>query len=225
MSAISRPRRVRSAAALAGGGAAIVALLTACGSGGSPSGASASLTPGGPASSSPSHAPGNSSANSASPASNAAKNQCTTSALVAKVDSSQGGAAAGSSYLPINFTNISSPACVLYGFPGVSWVTNIAGHQIGSPASRETSYSSVTVTLAPGSVAHAVIQIADAGNFPSSICTPVTAHWLRIIPPDQYSSLYAKFTTQVCAKKITNGSTPLGVLPIRSGAGASGQTP
>ncbi|HEX4060027.1 MAG TPA: DUF4232 domain-containing protein [Streptosporangiaceae bacterium] len=223
MSAISRARRVHAAAALAGG-AAIVALLTACGSGASPSGASASLTPGGPASP-PSHAPGKSSVNSASPASNAVKNQCAASALTAKVDSGQGGAAAGSSYLPIDLTNISSHACALYGFPGVSWVTNIAGDQIGSAATRETSFRPVTVTLAPGSVAHAVIQIADAGNYPSSICQPVTAHWLRIIPPDQYSSIYAKFTTQVCGKKITNGSSPLGILPIRSGAGVSGQAP
>ena len=224
MSAISRARRVRAAAALAGGGAAIVVLVTACASGPGPSGASASLTPGGPASA-PSHAPGNSSANSASPATNAAKTQCATSGLTAKVASSQGGAAAGSSYLPIDLTNISSHTCVLYGFPGVSWVASIAGDQIGSAATRETSFSPVTVTLAPGSVAHAIMQIADAGNYPSSICQPVTAHWLRIIPPDQFSSLYAKFTTQVCAKKITNGSSPLGILPIRSGAGVSGQAP
>jgi len=224
MSTLSRAtRRATAAAVVTCGAAACAALLSACGSGTSPSGASASLTPGGPASSVSSSSP--TSHGPASPASDSAKTQCATTALTATVDAGQGGAAAGSSYLPINFTNVSSHSCVLYGFPGVSWVTGIRGSQIGSAATRERSYSPVTVTLAPGAIAHAVVQIADAGNFPAATCKPVTAHWLRVYPPDQFTSLYAKFTTQVCSKKISGSSFPLGIMPIRSGRGTTGQAP
>jgi hypothetical protein len=228
MSAISRvARRVTAAAAVTCGAAATVALLAACGSRTGASGASSSLTPGGTASAGTPGAPASTPHGPASPtsASASAKTQCATSGLTATVDSGQGGAAAGSSYLPIDFTNISAHTCVMYGFPGVSWVTAIRGRQIGGAATREASYSPVTVTLAPGAKAHAVMQIADAGNFPASTCQPVTAHWLRIYPPNQYTSLYTKFSAQVCSKKISGGSFPLGIMPVRPGPGLRGQAP
>ncbi len=136
-----------------------------------------------------------------------------------------GGAAAGSDYVPLDFTNVSSHTCVMFGYPGVSWTTGMRGSQIGDPAARTPGYPSVTVTVPPSGAAHAWLQIANAGNFPASTCKPVTAHWLRIYPPNQYSSLYAKFTTQVCSGKITGGSKPLLVLPVRAGKAAAGQVP
>jgi hypothetical protein len=218
-------RRATAVASVTCGAAAAAALLAACGSQTSPSGASASQTPTGTASSPASGGPTGTSHGPASRATSAAKTQCPTSGLTVTVDSSQGGAAAGSSYVPIDFTNISAHTCTMYGYPGVSWATSIRGSQIGSAATRLTSYSPVTVTLAPNASAHAVMQIAVAGNFPASACHPVTAHWLRIYPPDQYTSQYAKFTTQVCAKKITGSSFPLGIMPIRPGRALRGQTP
>jgi Protein of unknown function (DUF4232) len=226
MNTISRvARRGTAAAAVTCGAAAMAALLTACGSGNGPSSASASQTPQGKASSAGSGTPAGTAHGPASPAAGSAKTQCPATGLTATVDSSQGSAAAGSSYLPIDFTNISSHTCIMYGFPGVSWVTGIRGSQIGSAATRESSYGPVTVTLAPGARAHAIVQIAVAGNFPASACKPVTAHWLRIYPPDQYTALYTKFSTQVCSKKITGGSFPLGIMPVRSGRGVNGQAP
>jgi hypothetical protein len=218
-------RRATSTAAVSCGAVAFAALLAACGSHTSPPSASSSHTPGAPASSATSSSPAATSHGPTSPGPASAKTQCPTSGLTATVDTSQGGAAAGSSYEPIDFTNISAHTCVMYGFPGVSWVTSVRGSQIGSAATRETGYGPVTVTLAPGASAHAVLQIADAGNFPAATCQPVTAHWLRIYPPDQYLSLYAKFTSQVCSKQITGGSFPLGIMPVRSGPGVRGQAP
>jgi hypothetical protein len=226
MAGISRAGRRAAAAAAAGcGGVAMVAMLAACGSGtgSGASGASSTVTPGGPASSvSPSPQP---SSSPASPTSASAKTQCKTADLVAKVATVAGGAAAGSNYVPIDFTNISSHTCVMFGYPGVSWATGMRGSQIGDAAARTTGYPSVSVTLPPSGAAHAWLQIADAGNFPASSCHPVTAHWLRIYPPNQYSSLYAKFTSQVCSGKITGGSKPLQVLPVRAGKAVSGQVP
>jgi hypothetical protein len=151
--------------------------------------------------------------------------QCPTSSLRVTVNRTRGGAAAGTNYVPVDFTNISSHSCDMYGFPGVSFVTDHPGTQLGSPASRVTSFSSETVTLASGGTAHSWLGIADAGNFPASACRPVTAHWLRVFPPDQFSALYASFTTMACSKKITSGSTPLTVTPVRPGPGVAGTVP
>jgi hypothetical protein len=225
MAGISRAgRRAATTAAVTCAGVALLLLVAACKSGGgTPGAASSSVTPGGPASSASHSSPPSSSP--ASPTSAAAKTQCATSDLVAKVVTMRGGAAAGSTYVPIDFRNVSAHRCVMFGYPGVSWTTGLRGSQIGDAAARVTGYASVTATLAPNGTAHAWLQIADAGNFPASSCKPVNAHWLRIYPPDQYSSLYAKFTAQVCSGKITGGSQPLQVLPVRAGNAVSGQLP
>jgi hypothetical protein len=150
--------------------------------------------------------------------------QCPTSALRVRVNKVRGGAAAGTSYFPLDFTNTSGHSCDMYGFPGVSFVTGNPGSQIGAPASRVTTFGPETVTLASGASAHAWLGIVDAGNYSPSACGPVTAHWLKIYPPDQFTALYTKFTAQVCSKKIT-ASAPLLILPIRPGAGTPGHVP
>jgi Protein of unknown function (DUF4232) len=216
-------RRAATVAAVACGGVSMAALVAACGSATvqatgqtmKPAAAASSGTSSPPASTSP----------TASAAASTHGNQCPSSALRVVVSKTQGGAAAGTDYVPLNFTNISGHSCAMYGFPGVSWVTGQAGSQIGNAASRQTSFGAVTVTLAAGATAHAWIGIADAGNFPPATCHEVTAHWLRIYPPGQYGALYTPFTSQVCSAKITGGSTPLTIMPVRAGAGTSGSVP
>jgi hypothetical protein len=43
------------------------------------------------------------------------------------MDLAQGGAAAGSVYIPIDFTNTSGSACTMEGYPGVSFVRGPSG--------------------------------------------------------------------------------------------------
>ena len=150
--------------------------------------------------------------------------QCPASALRVMVTRTRGGAAAGTSYVPLDFTNTSGHSCDMYGFPGVSFVTGHPGRQIGEAASRQATFGPETVTLASGATAHAWLGIANAGNFSPSACGQVTAHWLKIYPPDQFTALYARFTAQACSKKIS-GSTQLMILPIRPGAGSPGSVP
>lgn len=215
-------RRATVAAGLTCGGAAIAALLAACGSNPSPAASSSSST-GTPTSAATTSAPATTAPASSAPA--AVQTQCATSALTASVATTEGGAAAGSDYVPVDFTNISASSCVMYGFPGVSWVTGMRGAQIGLAAARYPGYPPVTVTVAPGGHAHAWLQVADAGNFSPSTCHPVTARWLRIIPPDQYTSLYASFTAQVCSGKNLGDSKPLSVTPVRAGEATRGHVP
>lgn len=230
MTRISRTAwRAATLAALGGGSVSIAMLLAACGTTpvqpSSQTGAAAGSTSPRPASSSSSASPSAQSTSAQPRRAVAASGQCPASALHVSVNRTRGGAAAGTSYVTVDFANISPHSCVLFGFPGVSWVTGHPGSQLGDAASRVTSYPPVNLTLVPGALAHAWLGIADAGNFPPSVCHPVTAHWLRVIPPDQYASQYVPFSAQVCSAKITGGSTPLSVMPIRAGAGTAGIVP
>jgi Protein of unknown function (DUF4232) len=151
---------------------------------------------------------------------------CATSGLKVKVDTAQGGAAAGSTYVPIDFTNTTGSTCTMFGYPGVSFVTSVPGSQIGRPAKRNPADQAATVTLAPGAVAHATLQVAEAGNYDPSECKPVTAHWLRVYPPNQFNPVYTKYTVQVCSAKLPHGlGSQLGIYVVRPGAGKAGQGP
>jgi Protein of unknown function (DUF4232) len=226
-------RRAVTAAILTCGGAFAAAVLAACGSqaGHSASAASGRTTPSSPAAtpSSPSATPsGRADSPSSKPANHTQPRmpatQCPTSALRATVNKTRGGAAAGTSYVALDFTNTSGHSCDMYGFPGVSFVTGQQGSQIGAAASRQTTFGPETVTLASGATAHAWLGVVDAGNFSPSACGLVTAHWLKIYPPDQFTALYARFTAQACSKKV-KGSDPLIILPVRPGAGTPGRVP
>ena len=150
---------------------------------------------------------------------------CASSGLTAKVDASQGGAAAGSVYVPINFTNTTGSACTLFGYPGVSFVTSPSGSQLGRPATR-VAPTAALVTLPPGGVAHATIRIAQAANYSPSDCVPVTAHWLKIYPPNQFTAIYARYTTQACSARLPHAQgSQLSVYVVKPGPGKAGQTP
>jgi hypothetical protein len=165
---------------------------------------------------------------SASPASSAqaggtAGNACTSSDLKVTIVTG-GGAAAGSIYYPLNFTNTSGSSCTLDGYPGVSFVTSPSGIQIGSPATRNPAVTPATVTLAPGATAHATVQVVDAQNYSASACKPVTAHWLRVFAPNQTTAANVSFTTLACSGNMTSSlGSPLSVDAIKAGAGRAGQ--
>ena len=119
---------------------------------------------------------------------------CATANLSVGLQTNVGGGAAGSQYVPISFTNTSGTACAIYGFPGVSFVTGPNGSQIGAPASRQTSFPLVAVTVAAHATAHAWLQVAEAGNYPPSTCHPVTANWLKVYPPANTAASYIGHT-------------------------------
>ena len=139
---------------------------------------------------------------------------CATSALHVAVPSGSGNAAAGSSYYPIQFSNTSSSPCTLYGYPGVSFVGAVGGSQIGAPATRNSALAAKLISLSPGQTVHATLQVVDAMNYPSGGCGPVTAHWLKIYPPNQTAPLYVSFTAQTCSKP----KTVLSVQTVQTGS-------
>jgi hypothetical protein len=140
----------------------------------------------------------------------AAPRACTTANLDVWLNTS-GNGAAGSSYYNLNMTNLSASTCTLYGYPGISAITQ-AGLQVGSAAARSSAHAVTVITLTSArsakgfetSTAHntatVVLQIADAQNFPQASCVPITAAGFRVYPPNQKESTVVPFPFVTCAK-------------------------
>lgn len=190
-------RRALPAAALT----CAAVLATGCGS-------TSSTTASGNAPSAPSasSAPASASSAPAAPAATPAQSAppgpgpCPTRSLQVTLGVSQG--TAGSIYTTIDFTNISSVTCTLYGYPGVSLQTAKPVHQIGKPARENPATPRQLVTLQPQTTGNALLRIVDAGNYPASMCGPVTAHYLQVYPPNQTTPAYIKYKTQACSKSV-----------------------
>ena len=140
---------------------------------------------------------------------------CPTRSLQAKAGVSQN--TAGSVYQVIDFTNIGNMPCSLYGYPGVALAGGTPVTQVGLAAARNCSTPRSLITLAPGAVANALLQITDAGNYPPSKCQLVTTTCLQIIPPDQTTPIYLGYKSQGCAKAVPL----LSISAIAAGAGSS----
>jgi Protein of unknown function (DUF4232) len=170
------------------------ALAAGCGSNGSPAAAptktiTVKATPAASASSP-----------AASPTPAGAAPACPTRSLGLKLGLAQG--AAGSTFQVIDFTNISNATCTLYGYPGVSLAGGKPVKQIGLAAAESHTTARKLVTLAPGAVANAVLQIAHAVNYPAAKCGLVTADYLQIYPPNQTTPAYLHYSSQTCAKPV-----------------------
>jgi Protein of unknown function (DUF4232) len=194
--------------------AAVAAVLAAgCGSAPAPAGGPAGATVSSPAAGSPA------ASGASTPATVTA---CATPALRVTLDSSAAGAAAGSSFVPLEFTNASGASCTLAGYPAVAFASGTGGPQIGAAAAAEASTHPATLVLAPGGVAHAWLQIVDVGNYPASQCQPVTAGGLRVGFTGAAAFLAHPF--QACAKTV-HGSDVLAVFPVQAGVPQRGTAP
>jgi uncharacterized protein DUF4232 len=204
-------RRTAATAALLG----TAALMAACGT--------ATQNPAGNQTSPSPSTAHRSAAPAASPApagsTSAGSTTCATSALKVAVDTAKSNGAAGSIYYPLDFTNLSGSPCTLFGYPGVSFVTGPSGALVGRAATRNPVAPAARVTLAPGAVAHATLQVAEAGNYDPAQCHPVTAHWVRVYPPDRTAARYAHFTTQACSARLPHSiGSQLSISAIQPGA-------
>ncbi len=120
-----------------------------------------------------------------------------------------GGGTAGTTFFPLEFTNVSHQTCSLFGFP-TAWAVFQNGRQIGK-ASRHLFQRHGFVNLLPGQTAHALLGVIDAGN----VCSkPVTAAALRVRAPGQRSTTIIPFSFQACFHKRV-----LVTGPIQPGVG------
>lgn len=142
----------------------------------------------------------------------AGTSRCHTADL--KLSLGQGDGAAGTTYAPLIFKNVSGRTCTLYGFPGVSWVAGNDGHQVNAGFDR-TDAAKSTITLAPGALGHATLATHDVGFYDAAQCKPVSVRGYRVYPPDETKSIFVPLATKACSVKGVNKGT---VSPIAKGA-------
>ncbi len=153
-------------------------------------------------------------ASAAPRARSAASPSCAASHTQVWLGDGEGGGTAGTTYYPLEFSNVGHHTCTLYGYPGVSAYRG-ALKQIASPADRSTSAHSV-ITLKPNGTAHVLLGFRDWG----ALCSkPVLADGLKVYPPGQKSAKEIGFSFDACAHKGV-----LVVGPMRSGVGIPGYT-
>ena len=132
------------------------------------------------------------------PAATAATKACSASKLVVWAGEEPGGGTAGSVFYRIEFTNLSSGTCTLFGFPIVAAV-NLNGKQVGAPATHLGGKKVKAVKLAQGHTATAQLRIVDALNFSPNECKPTWAAGLRIGIPGGLGTKVAPLAFQTCA--------------------------
>jgi len=113
--------------------------------------------------------------------------------------------AAGSVYEPLEMTNKGTASCTLYGYPGVSFVTEGSGQQVGADASRNSQHSAATVTLAPGATAESIVQVVDHMNYAPSQCKAADVSGFRVYPPGETAAAYVPFdhASSACSTNVT----------------------
>lgn len=120
---------------------------------------------------------------------------CTTDNSTTELGAPSG--AAGSTQVPLIFTNTSDAACTLEGYPTVEFVGDGNGTQIGATAMQDASTVVALVTIEPGNSAMATLTITDAANVDD--CSPVTPDGFRVIPPGSNDAFFIEVTDyQAC---------------------------
>jgi len=122
---------------------------------------------------------------------------CETPQLVIWLDT-QGDGTAGSIYYNLKFTNLSGHACTLNGYPYIHAVS-LGGTNVGRVASFDHTHAPVSISIANGATATALLRIVEAGNFPSSTCRPLTAGGLSVYPPNQTRAKVVPFPFEACS--------------------------
>jgi hypothetical protein len=214
-----RPAVRDAAVTLAAGLAA--AVLAGCGSlapgsAASPGGASATGSAGGALSSDGAGGVGAGGDAGAQPG-----DACAASALRIQLDTAAAGVAAGTEYVPLEFTNTSSQSCELSGFPAVALTSGVTGQQIGTEAAVDRSVKATAVLLKPGGIAHAWVGIADVANLPAKTCRPVTAAGFRVVVPGSQSASYLAHRVPACKEPAKDGGILI-VRPVQPGAARRG---
>ncbi|MEU6055791.1 DUF4232 domain-containing protein [Streptomyces xanthochromogenes] len=214
----------RSRRALLPLGAVALATLvstTACGDSGTastsptpsrvtiPSGPATSVPDGGgaPTNTTRSAPPPAATAPAASPSSAGAA-RCTANGL--RISLGRESPGAGNIYVPLVFTNASTAACSLVGFPGVSLVS-ASGARIGEAAQREGS-TQPPVVLAPGKSAYASLHTVNEG-VSDKPCWQA-ASWVQAYPPGSTQTLRVSAgSLRICGAVFDVSALRLGQQP------------
>ncbi|MGW2091014.1 DUF4232 domain-containing protein [Promicromonospora sukumoe] len=123
--------------------------------------------------------------------SGATEGRCQTPELAGSLVPVEGGGGAGHYEVEVVLKNEAPEECWLQGWPGVSFVGDDDGTQLGEAATFDRSSPHGTVTLAPGESAQAVVRVSNAENYGDE-CGATPADGLRIYPPGEKRSLFVQ---------------------------------
>lgn len=137
--------------------------------------------------------------------------QCDTTKLTGSIGKG-GGGAAGSVEVTLVLTNNGSTQCSLQGWPGVSFVGDGNGTQLGKAADLDRSTPHPTVVLQPGGTAQAPLRITQALNYPEADCGPKPADGFRVYPPGSTESLFVKDSDFTACTSDSIGLLQVGAL-------------
>ena len=141
--------------------------------------------------------------------------RCSSSQLEVTTAEAPEGSAAGHTAIAIVFTNISDNPCTIYGYPGVSFVTGESGEQVNDAATRRTSETPSTVTLASTGTAQATLLMSQPDFYDEADCQPTDVPGLRVYPPDETASIFVSISLTVCSAQGT-GVPEIGPVTARS---------
>lgn len=199
----SRPVASRLAAAAVVAGALSLA-VAGCASSGSPT---ASPTGSGTSTPTGSSSPRPTGTSTSAPI----DGQCDTGTLTGSIQPG-GGGAAGSVEVTLVLTNGGTAECSLQGWPGVSFVGDDDGTQLGAAAEFDRSTPHPTVTLQPGGTAQAPLKIVQALNYPESDCDPKQPDGFRVYPPGSTESLFIAYTNAMACESSSVSLLTVGAL-------------
>ena len=151
----------------------------------------------------------------------AAVTSCTMAQLQVRLDTGSAGVAAGSSFIPLDFTNVGGASCTLSGFPQVSVAAGSTGKQLGAAGTLDRSAAAELMVLSSGQSAHIWLRLVDVANIPAPQCDPVAGAGLRVSLPGQQHGTYIAHSMMTCARPVT-GTDVLTVEPFRPGAARPG---
>jgi hypothetical protein len=124
--------------------------------------------------------------------------RCTTSSLRISVGAGAGATTAGRTVTryALGFTNVSSAACALDGYPGVAAYGGDGG-QVGNAAAAASMTIASHVVLPSGGTARATVT----ASVPAATggCLPVVAAGLRVVPPGESVARYVARRLVACS--------------------------
>jgi hypothetical protein len=115
---------------------------------------------------------------------------------------------------PLDFTNVSTTACTLSGYPEVA-AYSAGGGQVGNAAGLDTTVSARRIVLVPGATAHAAV----VDNASARRCHLVHVTGLRVVLPGQSVPRFVRHTLTACSAAGRTAPVFLHVRAVQPGTG------
>jgi hypothetical protein len=115
---------------------------------------------------------------------------------------------------PLDFTNVSTTACTLSGYPEVA-AYSAGGGQVGNAAGLDTTVSARRIVLVPGATAHAAV----VDNASARRCHLVHVIGLRVVLPGQSVPKFVRHTLTACSAAGRTAPVFLHVRAVQPGTG------